>query len=168
MDGYKYVSNIYQDIRSCDSAIEYGDYNKAVTDAEQFGEKNIKAVLIKEGKYDNYFNKNEINNNQKNKHKNGHNLEKLADCCDVNFHVSKKELRDLKNVYFESRYLMECNNAEENTEKFFNKTYTEEEAERLCIIASKIFNTTAKEFGISKDNLRNELGNIRNLPINFE
>lgn len=46
-EALKYMPYIFEDARSFKSAMDNEDYNKAVSDAEQMGEKSLKAIAKK-------------------------------------------------------------------------------------------------------------------------
>lgn len=90
----KYMPYIYEDARSYKDDMVRGDYNKAVADAEQVGEKAIKAIAQKNGKLSNTM--------KSGKH--GHDICYLARESGNDIKIPKDNLRELSNGYFTARY----------------------------------------------------------------
>lgn len=136
----RYMPYIFEDARSHQSAMNRGDYNKAVAEAEQMGEKSLKAIAQNKGKLSNNL-----------KRKNGHDLIKLANACDgIELGVSKQDLQMLTDAYFSSRY------------PEGKKKYTKEEAENSGKVACKLLDTAIDELNIPLTVLDKELGTAEN------
>ena len=136
-----YIPYICQDARSYKAAMERGDYNKAVSDAQQVGEKSLKAIAAKSGQLSKSFMSG----------RKGHNLGELAQACKpIDFDVSKQELDQLSKAYFSSRY------------PEGKKKYSEEEAHDAGVTACKLFDKATDELDISYSVLDKELGIVEN------
>lgn len=136
IDARQYMPYIYEDARSYQSAMKREDYNKAVAEAQQIGEKSLKAIAKKNG---------HLSNNLR-KGKNGHNLNKLSSGCGCDVQVSKESLQKLTNGYFNARY-------PESKMK-----YNKEEAEEMGMVAFKLMDKTIEELDIQYSELDKELG----------
>lgn len=133
----KYMPYIYEDARSYKSAMERGDYNKAVADAEQMGEKSLKAIAQKNGR---------LSNTMKQKH--GHDLEYLARECGGNIEIPREYLKELSSGYFNARY------------PEGNKKYNKEEAEKNGKTACKLIDNARTELDIPNSELDKEFGEV--------
>lgn len=136
----KYMPYIYEDARSYKSAMERGDYNKAIADAEQMGEKSLKAIAQKNGR---------LSNTMKQKH--GHDLEYLARECGGNIEIPREDLKELSSGYFEARY------------PEGNKKYNKEEAEKNGKTACKLIDNARTELDIPNSELDKEFGEVKNI-----
>lgn len=112
------------------------DYNKAVADAEQMGEKSLKAIAQKNGKLSNTM-----------KNKNGHKLDCLArECGREDIPISNENLKLLSKGYFLARY------------PEGRKKYNKIEAENCGKIACELMDIMAEELDISDEELNREIG----------
>lgn len=132
----KYMSYIYEDSRSYKDAMVRGDYNKAVADAEQVGEKAIKAIAQKNGKLSNTM--------KSGKH--GHDIYYIVRESGSDIKIPKENLRELSNGYFTARY------------PEGKKKYNKDEAERCGKTACELLDKAIEELDISNDELDKELG----------
>lgn len=136
----EYMPYIYEDARSYKSAMERGDYNKAIADAEQMGEKSLKAIAQKNGR---------LTNAMKQKH--GHDLEYLARECGSDLKIPKEDLKELSSGYFKARY------------PEGKKKYNEEEAKKNGKTACKLIDKARDELDISNSELDKEFGEVDNI-----
>lgn len=130
-----YKPYIYADSRSYKSAMHRGDYNKAVSEAEQMGEKSLKSIAQKNGR---------LSNTMKQKH--GHDLEYLAKNCGAEINIPKDDLKELSRGYFIARY------------PEGKKKYNKDEAEKCGKTACELVDKLVEELDISKVELDNEIG----------
>ena len=132
-----YVPYVFDDIRSFKSAMDRNDYNTAVAEAEQIGEKSLKAIAKKNGKLSSTM-----------QHKKGHDLSYLATECGSEIVASKDELKFLTDGYFKARY------------PDGKKKYTKEEAEYGGKTACNLADKMIEELDISNSDICKELGEV--------
>lgn len=136
-----YMPYIYEDARSYKAAMERGDYNKAVSDAQQVGEKSLKAIATKSGQLSKTLMAGS----------NGHNLKKLITACKpLDLGISKQDINQLTKSYFLSRY------------PEGKKKYSENEAYDAGFTACKLLDKAAEELDIPYSALEKELGTVEN------
>lgn len=131
-----YMPRIYEDARSYKSAMSRGDHNKAVSDAEQVGEKSLKAIAQKNGRLSATM--------KRGKH--GHDLSYLANECGVNIEIPKEDLKQLSDGYFKARYPES------------KKEYSKDEAEKYGKIAFELLDIAIEELDVQNKELDKELG----------
>lgn len=131
----EYKNYIYEDARSYKSAMERNDYNKAVSEAEQVGEKSLKAIAQKNGR---------LSTTMKQRH--GHDLKYLARECGAEIKTPDDDLDKLSKGYFSARY------------PEGKKKYNKDEAEKCGKIACEVMDQLIEELDIPDQELNKEIG----------
>lgn len=137
----KYIPAILGQIRTYKANMENKDYNIACSSAEQVAEMSLKAVARKGGRFSNTL-------------ENGHDLNKIANCCPEAFvEINKQDLKDLRNGYY-AKY------PNQPTHKTYNNR---EKAIDLGNKAMKIADMALSELDVSNGTLDKEIGALNNV-----